>query len=265
MTQANPKKDKGTPRFSLKIWTLVCCVFTGIFLAIIHYLPCFLGTSGFLCQVWNVFFSILFAVLGGTIYYVIWYLVERRIYNRVRQEFQQLQIKEETQKLQEQLESNFFTNLVKINFKYLDAYYLQTQVQAEKSFLLSALAAIIGLGIIIAGIVMMFLDKTKPAYVTTGAGILSEFIAAILFYLYNRTILKMSEYHQKLVITQNISLALRIAETLPDSEKTGAQVELIKALSQDVNKHLTGISLNDDLPVRNSDYLDRQSTITKTN
>jgi hypothetical protein len=32
------------------------------------------------------------------------------------------------QELQERLDENFFTNLIRINFKYIDAYYLQTQV-----------------------------------------------------------------------------------------------------------------------------------------
>ena len=68
---------------------------------------------------------------------------------------------------------------------------------------------------------MMFLAAYDPKfkdpalkypYVVTAAGILSEFIAAVFFYLYNKTIQKMREYHQKLVLTQNISLALKISD-----------------------------------------------------
>ena len=50
-------------------------------------------------------------------------------------------IEARTENLQEDLEKNFFTNLVKINFNYIDKYYLQTQTQADKSFLLCAVAA----------------------------------------------------------------------------------------------------------------------------
>lgn len=141
-------------------------------------------------------------------------------------------------KLQENLEEDFFTKLVKINFKYIDQYYLQTQAQADKSFTLSATVATVALVIIIAGIVLMFLGKTTPAYLTTAAGVLGEFIAAVFFYLYNRTIIKMSEYHEKLVLTQNVSLALKIAEGLPDSEKVVAQQGLIRNLSENINSYL---------------------------
>ncbi len=37
------------------------------------------------------------------------------------------------EKLQETLEDDFFTKLVKINFKYIDQYYLQTQSQADRA------------------------------------------------------------------------------------------------------------------------------------
>lgn len=109
------------------------------------------------------------------------------------------------EKLQETLEDDFFTKLVKINFKYIDQYYLQTQSQADKSFALTVIVAVIAVGIIVAGVVLMFLGKTTPAYVTAASGILGEFISVIFFYLYNRTITKMGQYHQKLVLTPNVT------------------------------------------------------------
>jgi hypothetical protein len=144
------------------------------------------------------------------------------------------------QHLKDNIEKDFFTKLVEINFKYLDQYYLQTQEQADKSFLISAFAACIGFIIIIIGIVMMSRNsqKLEPAYITTGAGVLSEFIASIFFYLYNRTVLKMSQYHQKLVITQNISLALKTADALQNSKEKVLEM-IIDRLTSDVNKYLT--------------------------
>lgn len=141
--------------------------------------------------------------------------------------------------LQENIDQNFFTKLVQINFKYLDQYYLQTQEQANKSFRLASFAAISGLIIIVTGIVMMYNGKLEPAYVTTASGVLSEFIAAIFFYLYNKTILKMSQYHQKLVLTQNISLALKITDEMETEQKNKAYEMLIDRLTVDVNKYLT--------------------------
>ena len=136
-----------------------------------------------------------------------------------------------------------------INFKYIDKYYLQTQVQADKSFLLSCIAAVISLVITTVGIIMMFYNYTEPAYVTTGAGVLGELVASIFFYLYNQTVIKMSEYHQKLVLTQNINLALKISEGLKEPKKSESKARLIDSLSQNVNMYLSlpsGNSINFD-------------------
>lgn len=143
------------------------------------------------------------------------------------------------EELKENIEENFFTKLVQINFKYLDQYYLQTQEQADKSFRLASFASISGLVIILIGIMMMYTNSTQPAYVTTGAGIISQFISAIFFFLYNKTILKMSQYHQKLVITQNISLALKMTDDMDKESKTKALELIIDRLTTDVNKYLT--------------------------
>ena len=50
----------------------------------------------------------------------------------------------------------------------------------------------------------------------------------------------MSEYHQKLVITQNISIALKITEDLQPEAKAKALELLIDRLTTDANKYLTG-------------------------
>jgi hypothetical protein len=133
------------------------------------------------------------------------------------------------------------TNLVKINFKYIDQYYLQTQLQADKSFSLCAIAAITSLLVILTGVSMLFFRQTAKdaGYVATSAGVLGEFIASVFFYLYNRTILKMGEYHQKLVLIQNVSLALKISEELPAAEQVVARSKLIDYLSKDINTFLT--------------------------
>jgi len=86
----------------------------------------------------------------------------------------------------------------------------------------------------------MFRGQLQPAYLTAAAGTITEFIAAVFFYLYNRTILKMSEYHRKLVLTQNISIALKIAEGLPEADRVRVQEQLILRLSDNVNVLLVG-------------------------
>jgi hypothetical protein len=58
-------------------------------------------------------------------------------------------------KEQAKAEPDFFARLVKINFTYIETYYRQTQVQADKSFRLSAVAALVSLGVTVGGILMM--------------------------------------------------------------------------------------------------------------
>lgn len=185
------------------------------------------------------FVPITFAAIGATVFMAVYLvtILSASFRQRLRDVDFQL-AKHGAEELQESIEEDFFNKLVKINFKYLDQYYLQTQEQADKSFRLTLFACLIGLAIIVTGIVMMFLDKTEPAYVTTAAGILSELIAAVFFYLYNKTVQKMAQYHHKLVITQNISLALKISQELPNGEKSIAQNKLIDKLTENVNSLL---------------------------
>jgi hypothetical protein len=182
-----------------------------------------------------IFIGILF---GGFLYAYIMTLLRMGASSALRRIELEL-VQYGTEELQENISENFFTKLVQINFKYLDKYYLQTQEQADKSFRLASFASIAGLVVIVIGIIMMFFEKTEPAYVTTGAGVISELIAAIFFYLYNRTILKMSQYHQKLVITQNISLALKISEDMKGDNKSKIQEMLVDRLTMDTNKYLS--------------------------
>jgi len=185
---------------------------------------------------------ILLATPFGTALYIallLWFssYVRSSARSRLERELATVITTGRSEELQEKLEENFFTNLVKINFKYIDQYYLQTQVQADKSFSLCTFAAVISLLVIIVGIVMLFVNQSDKAagYVATAAGTLGEFIAAVFFYLYNRTITKMGEYHQKLVLTQNVSIALKLSEELPATEQVIARMKLIDYLSKDIN------------------------------
>ncbi len=81
--------------------------------------------------------------------------------------------------------------------------------------------------------------KRDASYLTTGAGVMSEFIAAVFFYLYNQTITKMGAYHNRLVVTQNVSLALKIADSLEGHARADAHRMLVDRLSANVNWLLT--------------------------
>ncbi len=133
----------------------------------------------------------------------------------------------------------FFDKVVGITFRYIESYYGQTQIQAKRSFCLSSWAAVVSFAVIIGGVVMLYQGDVKASVVTVSVGAFSQFISAVFFYLYNRTVLKMGEYHQKLVMTQNVMMAIRMTEDLPEKVKSQARLKLIETLTTDINMYLS--------------------------
>ena len=144
----------------------------------------------------------------------------------------------EAEDIKEEVQEDVFENSIKMSYKYLDQYYLQTREQAQKGFFVTACVSIFGAVLLGIGIVAMFFEKTEPSYVTCASGVITEFIAAIFFYLYNKTIVSMSKYHNKLVLSQNISIALKVADTLPSDDKTKSKNKIIEELLKDINSYL---------------------------
>ncbi len=80
---------------------------------------------------------------------------------------------------------------------------------------------------------------TKPAYITIASGSITEVISTVFFYLYNKTIINMEKYHDKLVISQNITYSFELIETINDvQKKDDIKCEIIKELVKDANVHL---------------------------
>lgn len=145
---------------------------------------------------------------------------------------------DEKEEIKEKVDEDVFENSIKLSYKYLDEYYSQTREQAEKGFYVTVAVAAFGAGLIAMGIVIMYRGEIEPAYVTCAAGVITEFISAIFFYLYNRTITSMSSYHNKLVLSQNISIALKVADSLPEEEKNKSKDLIIEELLKNVNSYL---------------------------
>ena len=144
----------------------------------------------------------------------------------------------ERQFIQKDVDEDIYESSLKMSYKYLDQYYLQTREQAGKGFFITLSVAIGGAIIICVGIIAMFLGVTEPAYLTTACGVITEFIASIFFYLYNKTVQSMGDYHNKLVLSQNVAIALKISESIDGPEKNSVKSEMIKELLKDVNQHI---------------------------
>lgn len=180
--------------------------------------------------VFSIFLGILAGIAMGLYTSMIFEIQESKIRRRM--------LEYEVEDIQDEVKEDIFENSIKMSYKYLDQYYLQTREQAQRGFLVTVCVSIFGGILISIGVIAMFLEKTNPSYVTCASGVITEFIAAIFFYLYNRTITSMSKYHNKLVLSQNISIALKIADTLPSDDKAKTKNLIIGELLKDINSYL---------------------------
>ena len=144
----------------------------------------------------------------------------------------------EAENLKNDVEEDIFENSIKMSYKYLDQYYSQTKEQAQKGFWATMFVAALGAILIAGGIIAMYFGAADSSYVTCGAGVITEFISAVFFYLYNRTVSSMGNYHNKLVLSHNVSIALKVAESLPAEDQAKAKNQIISELLKDVNSHM---------------------------
>lgn len=140
--------------------------------------------------------------------------------------------------VQEEISDDIFENSIKMSYKYLDQYYLQTREHAQRGFLVTVCVSLFGAFLILGGIIGMFWGHIAPSLITCASGVVTEFIASVFFYLYNKTVSSMSRYHNKLVLSQNISIALKVADSLSSEDKSKAKNGIISELLKDINIHL---------------------------
>lgn len=85
----------------------------------------------------------------------------------------------ETENIQSEVQEDIFENSIKMSYKYLDQYYLQTRTQAQNGFYITVGVSVSGAILIGIGIVAFFMEKIEPSYITCASGLITEFIAAI--------------------------------------------------------------------------------------
>jgi len=117
---------------------------------------------------------------------------------------------------------SYFDSLVRINVENLAAYYSLVKVHTDNSFRVSLVAGIIGFVLITMGLVIGFVNDSRAeilAYISSGSGVVMEFIAGVFFYLYNKTIIRLKEYHDSLLAVQNILLSFKIVGDIQDEKE----------------------------------------------
>lgn len=210
-------------------FALLCAILVGLYI----YISIFNSEN----NIMTISISSLTGFFFGTVLFVLY-----NMYYELRQSSVQHSILVyEANHIKGSMKEDIFENSINMSYKYLDQYYLQTREQAHRGFFVTLWVAVFGAILTAIGIIAMFLGHTDPSYITCASGVITEFISAVFFYLYNKTTASMSKYHNKLVLSQNISIALKVADSLPDQDKVTAKNLIITELLKDINNHLISL------------------------
>jgi hypothetical protein len=126
----------------------------------------------------------------------------------------------------------------------LAAYYELVKIQTDKSFRASLGIAYFGGSLIVVGLALGFFrtDATdKVTYIATGAGVLTEFISGVFFWLYSKTVRQLREYHDSLISVQNVLLSFKLVSDTKDPKDKAEMVSkmcsyLMTSLSKQVDQ-----------------------------
>ena len=133
--------------------------------------------------------------------------------------------------------------LLLIDIAALEGYIAQTRIQAEQSFNLSKNVAVVGFILIAIGTFLgifsnyVGLSGIDAAYLSALAGILSEFISGVFFYLYNKTLTQLNLFHDKMLASKQKAIALLSNTFIDDKNKRNESfVEISKVLVESSEK-----------------------------
>jgi tetrahydromethanopterin S-methyltransferase subunit G len=144
----------------------------------------------------------------------------------------------------------YFGSLVELNVLNLASYYELVKTHTEKSYGTTIRICLFGFFLIVAGLVLGFVDYANALLISitaTASGILTEIISGVFFYLYNRTIQQMKEYHNSLLTVQNILLSFKLIEdTKDENEKAKIVGEMVAHL---MNNQSSPIKITKQTPV----------------
>ncbi len=115
--------------------------------------------------------------------------------------------------------------------KKLQRYYEINLNHARWSFWASLVSVAVGLVAILFGISMLYSRESLGAgIIATAAGVLSEFISATFFYLYNKNLKQLNFFYEKLIKFQDTYWAMGLVGKLPDEKQADMWVTIISNL-----------------------------------
>ncbi len=156
-------------------------------------------------------------------------------------------------KLEGSTGDEIFKYILLINISALEGYVAQTRLQAQQSFQLSKIIAIVGFAILSVAITLsIYLTMSgntnlNAAYLGTIAGVITEFTAGVFFYLYNKTLQQINLFHDRLISMQQISMSYMTTSVVQDEErKDQARIDLSRQLLEAAKTGAANKSLQTD-------------------
>lgn len=131
--------------------------------------------------------------------------------------------------VQNQSDYDVFKLLYK-NVRESTEYYIISKRQANKSFTLAIISCVLGVLIYICGFIIISVFDKDIIIFTTIAGSVVELITGLSFWVYNKCIKQLSEYHKRLSSTEKYLTSIQMADKMNESGKE----EMYKWLIQNV-------------------------------
>ena len=162
-----------------------------------------------------------------------------KVFTRVIQDYKEAKEKKKLyiEKVEVATGYDVFKYLMLMDSAAIEEYVALTRLQAVESFKLTKYVAVIGFILIASGIILGIGTSLwgsiglNAAYLASLAGILTEFISGVFFYIYNRTLQQMNLFHDKMLTSKKVSMSfLANSITGDDKKREETQAELSKML-----------------------------------
>ena len=142
---------------------------------------------------------------------------------------------------------SYFDSLVRINVENLAAFYVLVKGHTDKSYKAAMRVCVFGFFLIIVGLILTIVNVSSPpigSYITIASGVLTEIIAGVFFYVYNRTTRQTKGFYDSLLTEQNILLSFKLMEGAKDENERAKLVS--QMLTNLMNKqHASSLSANE--------------------
>ncbi len=117
---------------------------------------------------------------------------------------------------------SYFDSLVRINIENQAALYVLVKWHTDKSFKVAMRVCVFGFFLVIVGLILTITNLSNPptgSYITIACGVITEIIAGVFFYVYNRTTRQIRGFYDSLLTEQNILLSFKLMEDSKDENE----------------------------------------------